>query len=56
MPIEIRELIIKTEVKTTQRESLSNASKLQIERLKKEVLENCKRMILESNKKKVYNR
>ena len=56
MAIEIRELIIKTEVVTNQP---VRDQKLQIEnlsRLKREILDQCKRMLTEGNKRNMHNR
>lgn len=57
MPIEIRELIIKTEIRTT---IDSNESKPlcedDISALKLALLESCKRMISDQNRKTHFNR
>ncbi|SEB37369.1 hypothetical protein SAMN04489761_0247 [Tenacibaculum sp. MAR_2009_124] len=56
MPVEIRELIIKTEIRSIEQSKKPIVSSGLIDDIKNEVLENCKRMISESAKKKVYNR
>ncbi|CAM1362499.1 DUF5908 family protein [Tenacibaculum xiamenense] len=56
MPIEIRELIIKTEIKSIEQVQAPIVSSALINDLKNEVLENCKKMIVDSTKRKVYNR
>jgi len=55
MPVEIRELIIKTEISTnTEREASMNNQQLIV--LKEELSEMCKRMFSEEIKKKNYRR
>jgi hypothetical protein len=56
MPIEIRELVIKTEIKTVQKSSATNYQKQDLSQLKEDLLETCKRMISESHKKEKYKR
>tara|TARA_R110002050_G_scaffold261556_1_gene401625 strand:- start:109320 stop:109487 length:168 start_codon:yes stop_codon:yes gene_type:complete len=55
MPVEIRELIIKTEIRTEDvyRTSLNN---IDLNLFKNELLEDCKRMILDTNKRINYKR
>ncbi|WP_394332084.1 DUF5908 family protein [Kordia zhangzhouensis] len=56
MPIEIRELIIKTEIKTVHENVHSKRTVQDSTKLKDEVLEMCRRMILEAQKREKYNR
>lgn len=56
MPIEIRELIIKTEIVSKDSFKDSNANETEIQLLKKQLLEECKRMIAERTKKNSYKR
>lgn len=58
MPIEIRELIIKTEIRTTSPDStgMHNMHEDDFTSLKMQLLESCKRMITEINRKTRYNR
>ena len=57
MPIEIRELIIKTEVRTTIDSTIENDKKAEdFMAMKLELLESCKRMISDLNKKTHFNR
>ncbi|MEM0577648.1 MULTISPECIES: DUF5908 family protein [Flavobacterium] len=56
MPIEIRELIIKTEISSRDNFKDSNAKEAEIQLLKKQLLEECKRMIAERTKKNSYKR
>ena len=52
MPIEIRELVIKTEIKSIHENSGSKRNAHDMSKLKNEVLEICKRMISETKKEK----
>ena len=56
MPIEIREITIRTEVRTTafQREELKEERDLQ--RMREQLLEECKKLILGRTKRKNYKR
>lgn len=58
MPIEIRELIIKTEIRTMSSDSTDRHSLHEDDfaSLKMQLLESCKRMISEVNRKTRYNR
>lgn len=56
MPIEIRELIIKTEIKTVHENLNSKRNAQDTSKLKEEVLETCRRMISEAQKREKYNR
>jgi len=56
MPIEIRELVIKTEIKSALQSATASHQRHDISRLKDELLETCKRMISESHKKEKYKR
>lgn len=56
MPVEIRELIIKTEISTGDRNSLSGIKEEDFRALKKQVLEECKKIIAEGIKKRSNKR
>lgn len=56
MPIEIRELIIKTEIFSGTKHSPSSIKEEDIVFFKKQLLEECKRMISEKTKKHNYKR
>ncbi|WP_158530863.1 DUF5908 family protein [Tenacibaculum sp. E3R01] len=55
MPVEIRELIIKTEIKTKSDENIS-LKENEFLVFKEEILETCKRMLTEGVKKINYRR
>lgn len=55
MPVEIRELIIKTEVKTVQQHHVNKLHDGELLKLKKELLDTCKRL-LKDHKKTNYKR
>lgn len=56
MPIEIRELTIKTEVRTTNEQMQTKMRAQDVSLLKNEILEACKRMFVLGNKKANYKR
>ncbi len=56
MPVEIRELIIKTEVRSTPGTTSSENSMEDLNVWRKQLLEECRRMVLEVTKKNKYNR
>ena len=56
MPIEIRELVIKTEIKSAMQSASASHQRQDMSRLRNELLETCKRMISESHKKEKYKR
>lgn len=56
MPIEIRELVIKTEIKTVHENVHTKRNMHDTSILKNEVLESCRRMISEAQKREKYNR
>jgi hypothetical protein len=56
MPIEIRELVIKTEIKTVHENVNTKRAGYDISALKEELLDTCKRMISEGQKREKYNR
>lgn len=56
MPVEIRELIIKTEIFSSDRNHLSGLREEDFRALKKQVLEECKKMIAEGTKKRSNKR
>jgi hypothetical protein len=51
MPVEIRELVIKTEVRTANHHAQNSMRSEDISHLKSEMLDVCKRMILEGSKR-----
>jgi hypothetical protein len=51
MAIEIRELIIKTEITATERPGLSEIKEKQFEKMKKQLLQEVKRMLSEVSKR-----
>ena len=56
MPIEIRELVIKTEIISSVRRPVNDSKDKQLEKLKKFLLQECKRMIDRSGKGNMYKR
>lgn len=56
MPIEIREIIIKTEISTADRQTGGSIKESELSALKKQLFEECKRIIQESSKKNSYKR
>lgn len=56
MPIEIRELIIKTEIVTTNTKNSALAKERELSILRKQLLEECKRLIAEKNQENSYKR
>ncbi|PIF29793.1 hypothetical protein CLU81_0177 [Flavobacterium sp. 9] len=56
MPIEIRELIIKTEIVTTNAKNSAVAKERELSILRKQLLEECKRLIAEKNQENSYKR
>lgn len=56
MPIEIRELIIKTEISSRNKVNDVSIKETEFYHLKKQLLEECKRMITEKTKKNSYKR
>ena len=56
MPIEIRELIIKTEISSRDKSDDAPIKEAEMYVLKKQLLEECKRMIVEKTKKSIYKR
>nr|WP_294921923.1 DUF5908 family protein [uncultured Flavobacterium sp.] len=56
MPIEIRELIIKTEIVTNNTRNSSAVKEKELSVLRKQVLEECKRLIAEKNQENSYKR
>lgn len=56
MPIEIRELVIKTEIAVAGRIQATGISVKELESLKLQVLEECKRLINTKTKKDNYKR
>jgi nitrogenase molybdenum-iron protein alpha/beta subunit len=56
MPIEIREIIIKTEISSGGKQTSSALKEEDIHFFRKQLLEECKRMIAEKTKKNSYKR
>jgi hypothetical protein len=56
MPVEIRELIIKTEISATGRNDPHGIKIKDLNALKKQLLNECKRLIAEHSKKNEYKR
>ena len=56
MPVEIREIIIKTEIASATREHSASVKEKDLSTLKKHLLEECKRMITEHTKRNNYKR
>ncbi|KQC01782.1 hypothetical protein AQF98_05290 [Pedobacter sp. Hv1] len=56
MPIEIRELIIKTEISTTTKNDHAAIADKDLEVLKRQLLEECKRIIAAKTNKNNYKR
>ncbi len=56
MPIEIRELIIKTEVRTTNSNTQNTLKSEDLSNLKGQLLEACKQMFAKENKRASYKR
>ena len=56
MAIEIREVIIKTEIKTSNSKEKSRMTNHSMDIIKRELLEDCRRMLFETSKRKTYNR
>ena len=56
MPVEIRELIIKTEVVSNSHNRQSEPGSMELARFKKQVLAECQRMVLAKLKREAFNR
>lgn len=56
MPIEIREIVIKTEVRFNSENQKSNEHKEDIEQLRTQLLEECKRMLKDQSVRKKERR
>jgi len=56
MPIEIRELIIKTEISSIAKNNESDIGVRELETLKAQLLEECKRIITAKTKKNIHKR
>jgi len=56
MPIEIRELIIKTEIVSSNTKNTSGLKEKDLSLFKKQVLQECKRLISGNNLDKSYKR
>lgn len=55
MPVEIRELIIKTEIKTAE-DRISEVPEIDLNLLKEELVEMCERMLSEGVRRTSYRR
>jgi len=55
MPVEIREIIIRTEILSTARHKTSDVGNKELKAWKKQLLEECRRMIA-GNKKIIHKR
>lgn len=56
MPVEIREIIIKTEIASSGRTNSATVKDKDMQVLKKQVLEECKKIIAENNREKSHKR
>lgn len=56
MPIEIREIIIKTEISTGEKNQTRGLKEKELNFLKKQVMEECKRILAANTKKSGYKR
>lgn len=56
MPVEIKELVIKTEVKSAEQQLPSDVQKKDLADLRADILKACKRMITEQTKKTSFKR
>lgn len=56
MPIEIRELIIRTEISVSDRNNQSGIKEKDLHLMKRKLLEECKRMISADLKRDIYKR
>jgi hypothetical protein len=56
MPIEIRELVIKTEISTGNGSSAKGVKEKELALFKKQMLEECKRLIADQAKKNTFKR
>lgn len=56
MPIEIREIVIKTEISSTAQNNAGTIREKDLNMLKRQLLEECKRIISETSKKQTYKR
>ena len=56
MPVEIRELIIKTAISSADNNARGRVAEKDLNILKKQLLEECRRIISENTKRDSYNR
>ncbi|MCB0835201.1 MAG: hypothetical protein KDD99_00965 [Bacteroidetes bacterium] len=56
MPIEIRELTIRTEIQTSNADSKTSLAREDLAQLRKQLLEEVKKMMLDQKRKKTYRR
>lgn len=56
MPVEIRELVIRTEISSVSGNAAGKAGSTEIRNVKKQILEECKRLIAEKTKRSVNKR
>jgi hypothetical protein len=56
MPVEIRELIIKTEIVVGKKNDSNAAAQVNLAAIKRQLLAECKRMLAEDNKRRTNKR
>ncbi|MEZ4873954.1 MAG: DUF5908 family protein [Flavobacteriaceae bacterium] len=56
MPVEIREIVIKTEIRSQEKVASHVELQATVQRLKRELLYECKKMMQQTNKKKHQKR
>lgn len=56
MPVEIKELVIRTEVKSIEQQVYSDVQKKDLADLKADIMKACKRMITEQTRKTSFKR
>jgi hypothetical protein len=56
MPVEIRELVIKTEISSATRTAHTHARDRQWEKLKKQLLEECRQMVAAETRRNIHKR
>jgi len=56
MPIEIREIIIKTDISTSNKNLVKEIKEKEVAAMKKQILDECKRMIAMNTKKTGHKR
>ncbi|MCH9659510.1 MAG: hypothetical protein K0U54_01220 [Bacteroidetes bacterium] len=56
MPIEIRELVIKTEIRSSQPSDMTEIPRDELRKIKKQLLQECKKLIIEHTRRSAYKR